>query len=259
MQLLNRKKTVVSLCAVAFAAALLLHGSLFGLSVSEVHAAQNSNSDGEIDFLAEYESISYDSYDGLVSAEINAVAQTDDGYIWVGTYSGLYKYNGKSFEKSGVSRRIYNVMSLFVDSRGRLWVGTNDTGLVIYDPSDNSITHYDVKNGLPADSVRSMCEDEDGNVYVGTVSNLAVIDKNGEITVYDSEDDDNWENLLGIRSLSYVSEGRIIGVTNSGALFLSKSGRVLDVLYCEENGVYYIELRFPQTLPFPIAREQFHR
>ena len=41
------------------------------------------------DFSAEYEAIVFGSYDGLISYEINTIAQTPDGYIWVGTYSGL--------------------------------------------------------------------------------------------------------------------------------------------------------------------------
>ncbi len=82
-----------------------------------------------VDYLAEYEVVEYDSYDGLVSEQINTMAQTPDGYIWVGTYSGLYRYDGYRFEKSDLDERICSVMKLFVADDGRLWIGTNDTGI----------------------------------------------------------------------------------------------------------------------------------
>ena len=145
--------------AAALAAALLIVA--FTAVKTENAAASDSAdvasaNDASIDFMAEYAAVSYDSYDGLVSAEINAIAQTKDGYIWVGTYSGLYRYDGKSFEKSTVSPHIYNVMSLFVDSRGRLWIGTNDTGLFAYDPDSKMVARYTVNEGLPSDSIRSI-------------------------------------------------------------------------------------------------------
>ena len=111
-------------------------GSTFRLSADE---------DTEVDYLAEYEAIFYDSYDGLVSAQINAVAQTDDGYIWVGTYSGLYRYDGQKFAKSNVSSEIYSVMALYVDSKGVLWIGTNDSGLFGFDPATGEVSHISVK------------------------------------------------------------------------------------------------------------------
>ena len=210
--------------------------------VLRVYASDEMTSvdnEGTIDFMAEYAAVSYDSYDGLVSAEINAVAQTRDGYIWVGTYSGLYRYDGKSFEKSTVSPYIYNVMSLFVDSTGKLWIGTNDTGLFSYDPENGEVIHYTVREGLPSDSIRAICEDEDGRMYVGTVAQLAFIEKNGTIGCFDPDKYPEWDDIIGIRSLSYAGDGIIAGVTNSGILFFSAHDHILDKKVWDENGVYY--------------------
>lgn len=187
-----------------------------------------------IDYLAEYEAILYDSYDGLVSAEINAVAQTTDGYIWVGTYSGLYRYDGYRFEKMDLDERISNVMALFVDSKGRLWIGTNDSGLGCYEPDAEKTTFYTTDDGLSAYSIRSLCEDDEGNLYVGTVSTLCVIGADGAITNYNE-----WEEINGIRSLSYLEDGVVAGVTNSGILFFLKGDELLEQENYPAEGVYY--------------------
>ena len=43
----------------------------------------------ESNFFSDYETVLYNTENGLDSTSANAVVQTDDGYIWVGTYTGL--------------------------------------------------------------------------------------------------------------------------------------------------------------------------
>ena len=66
--------------------------------------------------------------DGAFEAAPNAVAQTADGYIWIGTGSGLVKYDGARFEAwappPGKSLPSPNVVSLLGSSDGTLWIGT---------------------------------------------------------------------------------------------------------------------------------------
>ncbi|MBO4762460.1 MAG: response regulator [Lachnospiraceae bacterium] len=205
-------------------------GSTFRLSADE---------DTEVDYLAEYEAIFYDSYDGLVSAQINAVAQTDDGYIWVGTYSGLYRYDGQKFAKSNVSSEIYSVMALYVDSKGVLWIGTNDSGLFGFDPATGEVSHISVKEGLPSDSIRSLAEDRTGRLFVGTVSNLAIIGEEGSIAICDESKGIGWSEITGIRSLGLLDDNVMAGVTNAGALFFCRGSELVRVATVDRPGVYY--------------------
>lgn len=223
-------RTKISLSFLMFLTSLAI---LSTARIPRVLAAGNDT----VDYLAEYEAISYDSYDGLVSAEINAITQTPDGYIWVGTYSGLYRYDGSRFEKIDLDERICNVMALFVDSKGRLWIGTNDTGLACYDLKTKEITFYTPKEGLSAYSIRSICEDKAGNLFVGTVSFLSMIKPDGSVSTMNKLDD-----IIGIRSLSYISDGVIGGVTNSGLLFFIKDNVLLEKTECTQDGVYYTSI-----------------
>ncbi|MBQ7678397.1 MAG: response regulator [Butyrivibrio sp.] len=199
--------------------------------------AEGTSARTTTDYLAEYEALRYDSYDGLVSAEINAVVQTSDGYIWTGTYSGLYRYDGFRFEKVDLDERISSVMVLYVDSRERLWIGTNDNGLCCYDPENRGITFYTAADGaIAANAIRSIVEDAAGNLYVGTVSALTIITPDGATRICDT-----WENVTGVRSLTYGGGGVVAGVTNSGLLFFVRDGEYLPAaseLYPTE-GIYY--------------------
>ena len=66
--------------------------------------------------------------DGAFETAPNAVTQTADGYIWIGTGSGLVKYDGARFDAwappAGKSLANPNIISLLGSSDGTLWIGT---------------------------------------------------------------------------------------------------------------------------------------
>ncbi len=212
---------------------------LFGVetAASPIAYAAESKTEISIDFgqvfLAEYEAILYDARSGLQSSTANAIAQTSDGYIWVGTYSGLYRYDGIKFERFSPDPDISNVMKLFVDSADRLWIGTNDSGLYAYDSFSGEVHKYKVENGLAADSIRAITEDTEGRIYVGTVAETNVIEQNGTIRVLSERED-----LAGVRSLCTAGK-YIAGVTNGGTLFLADDREILATKEFPESGIYY--------------------
>ncbi|MEO7793741.1 MAG: protein kinase [Thermoanaerobaculia bacterium] len=71
--------------------------------------------------------------EGLPSLSISAVAQTPDGYLWVGTTEGLARFDGSRFvvfDRSNTPAfRLNEIRTLLVDRRGELWVGFSGSGL----------------------------------------------------------------------------------------------------------------------------------
>ena len=61
----------------------------------------------------------------------------------------------------------------FVDSKGNLWVGSNDEGLVKI--SGKTYTLFTMADGLPSNSVRDITEDKNGNIWIGTSSGVVFI------------------------------------------------------------------------------------
>lgn len=71
---------------------------------------------------------------GLPQDFVTAIAQTPDGFLWVGTYGGLARFDGlnfRTFAFDAPSALRGYITSLVVDREGRLWVGT-PAGLFIY-------------------------------------------------------------------------------------------------------------------------------
>jgi len=68
---------------------------------------------------------------GLPQNTVNAIAQTPDSYLWVGTRDGLARFDGVRFTVFGLRDGLQSVeiQTLYVDRRGTLWIGTSGGGL----------------------------------------------------------------------------------------------------------------------------------
>ena len=190
------------------------------------------------DFDSDYEMILYSTKEGLASSEVNTVAQTSDGYIWIGTYSGLYRYDGVKIEETQLDSTINNVLYLFVDSKGRLWILTNDSGVFVYDLDTNECRQYWMDEGISSSSVRAICEDPEGNIYVGTSLAVSKIQPDGEVITYS-----DWKEFYYTESLACLPDGSIAGVANSGVLYRIKDDKILEVVpFTREEGIFYRSL-----------------
>jgi signal transduction histidine kinase/ligand-binding sensor domain-containing protein len=85
---------------------------------------------------ADYLVTHWDTENNLPSSTVTAIAQTPDGYLWVGTYNGLARFDGAQFTtfdpvnqpELGQAR----VQGLFLDANGTLWINTFLGGLTSY-------------------------------------------------------------------------------------------------------------------------------
>lgn len=119
----------------------------------------------------------YSVESGIPVTQANMVLQTRDGYLWVASYDGLVRYDGrraKVFNKAENDFPSHSIMALYEDSRSRLWIGTNNAGLALYN-SQSGFTVFDTGQGLPSNSVRAIAEDAVGTIYVATTSGLAAV------------------------------------------------------------------------------------
>ena len=93
---------------------------------------------------------------------------------------------------------------------------------------------YSTENGLPADSIRAIGEDYNGNIYVGTVMQLVRISPEGKIKVYSE-----WEDISYVISFDTLSNGNVAGVTNGGTLFMISNDILLYTSKFSRDGISY--------------------
>ncbi len=141
---------------------------------------------GSVDqsFLNDFVNRNWTTADGLPGMTITAIVQDKKGYIYIGTYDGLVRFDGVEFvtfnRTTDAKYDFTAVRSIFQDSAENLWVGHNDEGVTCFS-KNGEIKKYTTDNGLPHNSVRAICEDYDNNIWFGTASGLCYLTRDGKI------------------------------------------------------------------------------
>ncbi|MCH5250342.1 MAG: histidine kinase, partial [Lachnospiraceae bacterium] len=210
-----------------------------------VGAVSAEETDGE----RGYSAFLYDNGSGLLTSEANAIAQTSIGFIWIGGYSGLTRYDGSEFHHFDSSSGISSVNYLYVDSQDRLWIGTNDSGVAMRQNAQFQL--WGRNEGLISLSVRAICEDGAGNIIIATTSGLAYINSDGELfKINDPKIEGKY-----LRRLTVDKNGVIYGCTMDSCFFSMENLKLtsfydggdlgLGEIYCitpdpVENGKVYL-------------------
>ena len=124
--------------------------------------------------ITQYRQLSWTNQSGLVQSSAQALAQTRDGYIWVGTQEGLARFDGVQFTDFN-SRNTPGIRSNFVTAEwaardGSLWVGTTG-GLIHY--SDGKFRSFTTADGLPSNQIQAVFESRDGSIWIGTPDGIS--------------------------------------------------------------------------------------
>ena len=118
----------------------------------------------------EYSYKSWHVDDGLPHSRVQAITQTADGYLWVGTSGGLARFDGLAFvvfDRSNTPVFVENsVLSLFAAKDNSLWIGTEGGGIIQY--REKSFRTFSARDGLVNQFVRSIYGDQSGRLWVGT-------------------------------------------------------------------------------------------
>ena len=170
-----------------------------------------------------YTSKIYDATNGLPTSDANFILGSQNGYIWIGGYSGIIRYDGSSFERLPTNNGLTSGRGFFEDSKNRIWVATNDNGVVVID--GETYRQYTYKDGLPSSSIRHFAEDNEGNIIIATTNGLALIRGNGLLYKIQHQLLDK-ERILKVEA---DSNGKIYGQTSNGIVFAITNRNVTEV------------------------------
>lgn len=139
---------------------------------------------------------------GLPQVSVTSIAQTRDGYLWVGTFGGLARFDGARFTVYDAGNTPgfagNRILSLFVDRDDVLWIGS-ETGLTRMD--QGRFFPLTVADGLPSGHVTSIAQDGAGVVWLGTTLGVAAI-RGGALIHGD------WERINGDGASAIVGGGK---------------------------------------------------
>src|SRR5687768_6855534 len=125
---------------------------------------------------------------GLPQNTVHSIAQTKDGYVWIGTEEGLARFDGVKFtifdkQNTPLLKSNY-IRTLLADRQGALWIGTAQ-GLVRM--LNNRFTLFTRDDGLPSETIQAVHEDREGNLWVATANGLGLL-KSGGLTTFTTKE-----------------------------------------------------------------------
>ncbi|MBR5422250.1 MAG: HD domain-containing protein [Lachnospiraceae bacterium] len=158
---------------------------------------------------------------GLPCGHANDVEEDGNGVLWIATYAGLYRYNGSEFRYMNELSEVKNANCLYVDTEGRVWIGTNDSGVAVM-INERIVNNYGTADGLPSESIRCICRNVDGNYYVGTADGLTILRLDNGIRASGVLPETGY-----VSGLAANGDGAVAGVNAEGTLFLLRDEKLV--------------------------------
>ncbi|MDU7711211.1 MAG: two-component regulator propeller domain-containing protein [Clostridium butyricum] len=189
----------------------------------------------------------------ISSNNIHTIMKDKNGIMWIGTDSGLVKYDSKNDEYNTYVNKAYDkyslvddyVYSVIQDRSGLIWVGTY-AGVSMFEP-ENKIEHYKVDplshSSINENLIHGIYEDDDGLIWIGTnTKGVNVLDRKNE-NIYDISEFTNG-TALSSNSINDISghANKIFIATNNGLNIYDKNTRKISV-YNEKQGLNAKKIR----------------
>lgn len=184
---------------------------------------------------------------GLSQNSAYCMAQDSKGYIWIGTWDGLNRYDGYQFltfksSITGNPNEISNqtVYSLLTDNSGILWIGT-EKGLNSYNFKTQKFTQYKNNPNNPfsisGDTVYSIIEEDDKTLWVGTSNGLNKFDKTTGYFYHFRLNPNNANSLSNnnINCILMDEEKNLWIGTNEGLNYFDKKNKIFTHWYSDHG------------------------
>ncbi len=176
---------------------------------------------------------------GLSSNNINHVAQSNDGYIWISSFNGLLRFDGIAFEQYNIDNISFlnsnGFYGMYQSRSGALYFSTQASGVVLYE--NNKFSPY-VNTEEITPAVRSMFEDSKGMIWIGSNNNGLFLVENDTIRRVSHQ-------LLDNETIFAITEGAageiIVGTGTKGIVIIENevftsirvtNGLISDLVKC---------------------------
>jgi len=209
-----------------------LLGGIFGATIiflSSISLAQT------------YQFKSYTTEDGLAQSQVLDMLQDREGYLWIATYGGVSKYDGRTFVNYTINDGLGSnqVRAIHQDQQGTMWFGTYGGGIARLLPDSlqqegHKFQIYNEEHGLSNNYIFDIAEDQKGNLWFAT--------NGGGAAIYDGQKFDTLTTAHGlpnnrVYAITEDSKGAIwIGTWKGLCRYDVNDNRGL-ITYTEKDGL----------------------
>lgn len=183
--------------------------------------------------------------DGLPHTDVTSFAQDQNGFLWIGTYSGVCRYDGVSiisFDQVNSDLQGSRITSLLSSSCGRLFIGTETAGISVIDTKTGAFLK---PVSVPMNNVNTIIEGPDGMIWVGTkdgVSKLAYNESGFDIF--------SWSMGSNVFGIAFATDESLLLAMDGGVYYFDpvsgtrtklKDGIFCtSILYSDNSSSYFV-------------------
>ncbi|MBG0861165.1 MAG: hypothetical protein IQL11_16835, partial [Bacteroidales bacterium] len=115
---------------------------------------------------------SFTTKDGLSHNNIRSIVRDSTGFLWIGTWDGISRYDGYGFKNyyhipgDTASIPYFSVLTLCIDGKDNLWVMTDSRELALYNRTDDNFITFRKPGGFSPEDVNNISTDRDGDLWI---------------------------------------------------------------------------------------------
>lgn len=167
---------------------------------------------------------------GLSQSSAMEIIQDNEGFLWIGTWDGLNRYDGYEFihykydPNDSTSLSSNSIRSLFVDKTGDLWIGTVSANLNHFNKRERNFRRHiypEKKTGLAFSSILQIMQDSSGNIWTLNSTVVEMIDPvTSKMTriLLDTISSTNYPKEKTIGGIVFIQANRLITITPNGTV-----------------------------------------
>ncbi len=155
------------------------------------------------------------------NTKIFSLYKSKQGYILTGTSTGLFKFNGLSFEKIETNQPNLadTITAIFQDNKNSIWVGCNSGRIATI--QKGKLQYAEPEEGTPKKSITCFAQDAKGEIWFGTAGEGVYYFSGKKLYLINEE---NGLSDLNIHALALASNGDMIAATDQGINICSGNG-----------------------------------
>jgi signal transduction histidine kinase/ligand-binding sensor domain-containing protein len=151
-----------------------------------------------------------------------------DGTLWLGTFGGISKYNPETdnfttyhLGKDKFSNERNFILDMTEDYYGNIWIGSSGGGLILFNKKNGKYEFYTIKDGLSENTVKSVIEDNNGDLWLATNDGITKFNINRKKAKSYTIKDGVPASAFYFRSKYKDEKGKIYFGTNNGYLIIN--------------------------------------
>ncbi len=177
--------------------------------------------------LTQYTLDKWGDEQGFPSGGAISIIQAQSGYLWIGTFNGIFRFDGitfTSFNKNNTPTISNNSITTIIEENvnGRIWAGSNGGGIYLVNKTE--VKAINETHGLSSNVIKRLYKGRDGTIYIGTGNGLTIFKDSvfTQYTTFGTGSDSS--NNVAVTAIYEDINNRILLGTNIGLYELTETG-----------------------------------